>query len=296
LLFIYKLTIILKSTQVGANIFANAAQLIKKEKCVGEKNYKFMNSILKTISETKLDEIAALKRDGFSTDRSDAPGGFIKALLNREPITLIAEIKKASPSKGLIRENFNPSQLAAEYERGGADCLSVLTDKKYFSGDIENVKLARAVCSLPILRKDFIIDPIQVVETYHTGADAMLLIAAMLEQNQLNDLYLQARGLGLDVLVETHNELEMEMAINCQARMIGINNRNLNTFEVDLKTTDRLAQLAPENSLLVSESGIFTHGDILRVKNAGVNAVLVGESLMRQNDVADAVKNLLNIQ
>jgi len=234
-----------------------------------------MNSILKTISETKLDEIAALKRNGFSTDRRDALRGFIKTLTNRESIALIAEIKKASPSKGLIRENFNPSQLAAEYEKGGANCLSVLTDKKYFSGGIENVNLARTTCSLPILRKDFIIDPIQVVETYHAGADAMLLIAAMLEQNQLNDLYLQARELGLDVLVETHNELEMEMAINCQARMIGINNRNLNTFEVDLKTTDLLAKLLPKGALLVSESGIFTFDDVKRVENAGARTIIL---------------------
>ena len=252
-----------------------------------------MNSILKTITESKLEEIAALKRKGFSTDRCDLPEGFIKALMNREPIALIAEIKKASPSKGIIRENFNPAELAADYEKGGANCLSVLTDKKYFSGNIENVKLARSSCSLPILRKDFIIDPVQVAETYHIGADAMLLIAAMLEQNQLNDLYLQARDFGLDVLVETHNELEMEMAINCKARLIGINNRNLNTFEVNLKTTDRLAQLAPENSLLVSESGIFTFDDVKRVKNAGASAILVGESLMRQDDVADAVRKLL---
>ncbi|MCK5853217.1 indole-3-glycerol-phosphate synthase, partial [bacterium] len=149
---------------------------------------------------------------------------------------------------------------------------------------------------LPVLRKDFIISPIQVEETYRIDADAILLIAAMLEQSQLNELYLQARELGLDVLVETHNEMEMEMAINCGARMIGINNRNLNTFDVDLKTTDLLAQLAPENSLLVSESGILSYDDVKRVENAGANAILVGESLMRQNDVANATKKLLNTQ
>jgi len=254
-----------------------------------------MNNILKTISETKFDEIATLKRKGISDDRTDEPRGFIAPLTNKDPIALIAEIKKASPSKGIIREDFNPSKLAADYEKGGADCLSVLTDRKYFSGDNKNINLARSSCSIPVLRKDFIIDPIQVEETYRIGADAMLLIAAMLEQNQLNELYLQARELELDVLVETHNEKEMEMAINCGARMIGINNRNLNTFDVNLKTTDQLAQLAPENSLLVSESGIFSYDDILRVKNAGADAILVGESLMRQDDVATAVKNLLNI-
>ena len=254
-----------------------------------------MNNILKTISKTKFDEIAALKLKGISSQRTDMPRGFINALMNREPIALIAEIKKASPSKGIIRENFNPPQLAIDYEKGGANCLSVLTDTKYFSGCIENVNLARSACSLPILRKDFIIDPIQVEETYQIGADAMLLIAAMLDQNLLNELYLQARNLGLDVLVETHNELEMEMAINCGAQLIGINNRNLNTFEVDLKTTARLAKLAPKNSLLVSESGIFTFEDVEKVKMAGANAVLVGESLMRQDDVCEAVKKLLNI-
>ncbi len=252
-----------------------------------------MNNILKTISETKLDEIATLKRKGISAERTDIPRRFISALTNCKPIGLIAEIKKASPSRGIIREDFNPEKLAADYEKGGADCLSVLTDQKYFSGDKKNIHLARSSCILPVLRKDFIISPIQVEETYCTGADAMLLIAAMLEQNQLNELYLQARGLGLDILVETHNEMEMEMAINCGARMIGINNRNLNTFDVDLKTTDRLAQLAPENSLLVSESGIFTFDDVERVKEAGAKAILVGESLMRQNDVSNAVRKLL---
>lgn len=255
-----------------------------------------MNNILKTISETKLDEIATLEREGISAERTDIPRKFINALTNRKPVGLIAEIKKASPSKGIIREDFNPLKLAADYEKGGADCLSVLTDQKYFSGDNQNIHLARSASLLPVLRKDFIISPIQVEETYRIDADAILLIAAMLEQSQLNELYLQARELGLDVLVETHNEMEMEMAINCGARMIGINNRNLNTFDVDLKTTDLLAQLAPENSLLVSESGILSYDDVKRVENAGANAILVGESLMRQNDVANATKKLLNTQ
>ncbi|RLD10810.1 MAG: indole-3-glycerol phosphate synthase TrpC [Chlamydiae bacterium] len=253
-----------------------------------------MNNILKIILETKLDEIAKLKLKGIPAERIDMPRGFISALTDKEPIGLIAEIKKASPSKGIIREDFNPSQLASDYERGGADCLSILTDKKYFSGDNENIHLARAVCSLPVLRKDFIIHPIQVEETYKIGADAILLIAAMLEQSQLNELYLQAHDFGLDVLVETHNEKEMEMAINCGTRLIGINNRNLNTFEVDLETTDRLSELTPKKSLLVSESGIFTFADIARVKSAGAKAVLVGESLMRQEDVSDAVRTLLS--
>ena len=255
-----------------------------------------MNNILKTISETKLDEIATLEREGISAERTDIPRKFINALTNRKPVGLIAEIKKASPSRGIIREDFNPLKLAADYEKGGADCLSVLTDQKYFSGDNQNIHLARSASLLPVLRKDFIISPIQVEETYRIDADAILLIAAMLEQSQLNELYLQARELGLDVLVETHNEMEMEMAINCGARMIGINNRNLNTFDVDLKTTDLLAQLAPENSLLVSESGILSYDDVKRVENAGANAILVGESLMRQNDVANATKKLLNTQ
>jgi len=253
-----------------------------------------MNNILKTIYETKLDEISILKLKGISSRRTDVPRGFINTLINFESIALIAEIKKASPSKGIIREDFNPSQLAGEYEKGGANCLSVLTDEKFFSGNIVNVNLARSSSSLPVLRKDFIVDSIQVEETYQIGADAMLLIAAMLDQNLLNDLYLQARELGLDVLVETHNELEMEMAINCGAQLIGINNRNLNNFNVDLNTTDRLAKLAPENSLLVSESGIFTFEDVKRVKNAGAKAILVGESLMRQENVSEAVKKLFS--
>ena len=252
-----------------------------------------MNSILQKIKNTKLDEVVKLNREGIRAERYDTVRDFTKALENREPLALIAEIKKASPSKGIIREDFNPSRLAADYEKGGANCLSVLTDVNYFSGSVENVKLARENSSLPILRKDFIIAPIQVEETFKIGADAMLLIAAMLEQSQLNDLYLHAKEYNLSVLVETHNESEMEMAIKCGAKLIGINNRNLDTFDVDLSTTDRLAKLAPKNSLLVSESGIFTFDDITRVKNAGANAVLVGEALMRQDDVAAAVKNLM---
>lgn len=253
-----------------------------------------MNEILKKITETKNEEVEKLNRVGFQSKRYDVPKKFIEALTNREPIGLIAEIKKASPSKGIIRENFNPALLAKDYETGGANCLSVLTDEKYFMGKKEYINLARENSSLPILRKDFIIAPIQIEESYAIGADAILLIAALLSQSQLNDLYLQAKEYGLDVLVETHNENEMEMAIKCGAKLIGINNRNLNTFEVDLKTTERLANLAPKNALLVSESGIFTYDDIIRVKNAGANAVLVGESLMRQADVTAAVKKLLN--
>ena len=253
-----------------------------------------MNSILEKITETKKDEVDKLHREGVLSKRYDMPKPFVEALAGREPIALIAEIKKASPSKGIIRKDFTPAQLAADYERGGANCLSVLTDEKYFMGKKEYIRSARENSSLPILRKDFIIAPIQIEESYAIGADAILLIAAILSQSQLNDLYIQAKEYGLDVLVETHNESEMEMAIKCGAKLIGINNRNLNSFEVDLKVTERLSKLAPKNALLVSESGIFTFDDIMRVKNAGAQAILVGESLMRQDDVAAAVKNLLN--
>ncbi len=252
-----------------------------------------MNTILETIAETKRAEAALLRRKGIAHERADDLRGFHDALLGGKPIGLIAEIKKASPSKGIIRQDFDVPALAAAYEQGGAHCLSVLTDKRYFAGDNKNVAIARSASSLPVLRKEFIIDPIQVEETYHIGADAMLLIVAILDWAQFADLYAQAQDLGLDVLVETHNEYEMELAVDCGARLIGINNRNLRNFTVTLDTTERLARLAPEDATLVSESGIFTRADVERVKKAGASAVLVGESLMRQDDVAAATRALL---
>jgi len=252
-----------------------------------------MSSILDTICATKRDEIAALRRGGASARREDAPRGFLAALKDRAPIAIIAEIKKASPSKGVIRIDFDPAAIAAAYAAGGAHCLSVLTDRQYFQGDNGNIALARAACPLPVLRKDFIIDQLQVDESFHSGADALLLIVAILEQAQLEDLFQQARSLGLDVLVEIHNEAELERATALGAPLIGINNRDLRDFTVTLATTTRLARRAPPGALLVSESGIFTRADIEIVRKAGASAVLVGEALMRQADIEAAVRALL---
>ena len=255
-----------------------------------------MNTILDTISATKRDEVASLRRTGITTERTDTPRGFLAALKNRAPIGLIAEIKKASPSKGIIREQFDPTAIAAAYARGGAHCLSVLTDRVYFQGDNAFVSMARTACTLPVLRKEFIVHPIQIEESFAIGADALLLIVAMLEPAQLDDLFLHARARGLDVLVEVHDEREMERALALHAPLVGINNRNLHDFSVTLETTRRVAKLATPAMTLVSESGIFTRADIDQVKQAGAAAILVGESLMRQDDLEAAVRNLLDGQ
>jgi indole-3-glycerol phosphate synthase len=252
-----------------------------------------MNTILDTICKRKREEITTLKRSGIVTERTTLVRPFLASLQNNEPIGLIAELKKASPSKGLIRPEFNPEQLAAAYEQGGAHCMSVLTDRDFFQGDPRNLFLARFSASLPALRKDFIIDPLQVEESYRLEADAILLIAAILDQSLLKELYAMAREKNMDVLVEVHDENEMERVLQTDAELIGINNRNLKDFSVTLETTERLAQMVPAGKTLVSESGIYTRADIDRVKAAGASAVLVGESLMRQEDVSEAVKILL---
>lgn len=252
-----------------------------------------MKNILDTICEHKREEIVTLRRTGIGAERTTQVRPFLSSLQDKDPVGLIAELKKASPSKGLIRQDFNPEQLAMAYEQGGADCLSVLTDRDFFQGDPHNLRLARSVTALPALRKDFIIDPLQVEESYHLGADAILLIAAILGQTRLEELYAMARDMNMDVLVEVHDKREMERVLQTSAELIGINNRNLKDFSVTLETTERLAQMVPPGKTLVSESGIYTRTDIDRVKAAGASAVLVGESLMRQDDVSKAVRALL---
>jgi len=252
-----------------------------------------MNTILDTICKRKREEIATLKRTGIAAERTTQIRPFLSALQDNEPLGLIAELKKASPSKGLIRQEFNPEKLAAAYEQGGANCMSVLTDRDFFQGDPRNLYLARSAAVLPALRKDFIIDPLQVEESYQLEADAILLIVAILEQSLLEDLYAMAREMKMDVLVEVHDEHEMERVLQTDAELIGINNRNLKDFSVTLETTERLAQMVPAGKTLVSESGIYTRSDIDRVKTAGAAAVLVGESLMRQDNVSEAVRTLL---
>jgi len=214
-----------------------------------------------------------------------------RAATNR--FALITEIKKASPSKGLIRAEFNPADHARAYEAGGAACLSVLTDGPSFQGDPQFLKEARAACALPVLRKDFMIDPYQIAEARAWGADCILLIMACLSFDQTAELYTAAQNFGLEAIFEVHNEAELDQALQNDARMIGINNRNLKTFETDLTTTARLATQISAEELVIAESGISTTADLETLSAAGAGAFLVGESLMRQPDVERATRALL---
>lgn len=260
-----------------------------------------MSDILEKILTVKREEIAVLKKLRSEADllaeataRKDIRG-FANTLRERiaaKQNAVIAEIKKASPSKGIIREDFKPAEIATSYAAHGAACLSVLTDKQFFHGSPDYLRQARAACALPVLRKDFMIDPFQVINARAMGADCILLIVSALSDAQLKELEETSFSLGMDVLIEVHDRAELERALNLKSPLIGINNRNLRTFEVDLKNTIELINDVPADRMLITESGIHTRDDVVRMNGHEVYGFLVGEAFMREEDPGVALERL----
>lgn len=256
-----------------------------------------MSDILNKIIEVKIEEVAqAQMRQSYASLRSDVEGNReaqqsirefetnLRQKVAAQQAAVIAEIKKASPSKGIIREHFVPAEIAVSYAEHGAACLSVLTDEKFFQGAPEYLKQARAACTLPVLRKDFMIAPYQVYQARHWGADCILLIVAALDHGLMAELEACAHELGMDVLVEVHNGEELDAALKLKTNLVGINNRNLRTFEVSLDTTLGLLPRIPNDKLIITESGIFTREDVAMMRDANVNSFLVGEAFMRAQE------------
>ncbi|WP_298053461.1 indole-3-glycerol phosphate synthase TrpC [uncultured Paenalcaligenes sp.] len=260
-----------------------------------------MNDILAKILQTKKEEVAAARQLRSEADllreaksRKDVRG-FARALqykISQDKPAIIAEVKKASPSKGIIRENFNPTEIATSYAAHGAACLSVLTDMQYFQGSYDHLRQARAACALPILRKDFMVDPYQIIHARAIGADCILLIVAALSLNQLLEYEALANELGMDVLVEVHDQAELDIALNMKSVLLGINNRDLRTFETSIQNTIQLLDLIPEDKLVITESGILNADDVKTMRDHKVNAFLVGEAFMRQPDPGVALEQL----
>lgn len=267
-----------------------------------------MSDVLERILAVKREELATaraarpladLRREAEAAGRAPgdarAPRGFERALratLATGRAAVIAEVKKASPSKGVLRDDFDPAAIAASYERGGAACLSVLTDARFFQGATQALIAARAACTLPVLRKDFLVDPYQVYEARAMGADCVLLIVAALDDARLVELEACALGLGMDVLVEAHDAAELDRALRLRTPLVGINNRDLRTFEVSLETTLSQLHRIPADRLVVTESGILAEADVRRMREAGVGAFLVGEAFMRAPEPGQALAQL----
>jgi indole-3-glycerol phosphate synthase len=260
-----------------------------------------MANILDTIIATKFEEIKESQKikslDQLKDELRNAsqPRGFVKAIetqLKKNKAAVIAEIKKASPSKGVIRENFNPKEIAISYEKGGATCLSVLTDQQYFQGHANYLKEARAACSLPVLRKDFMVDSYQIYEARAMGADCILLIVAALPLDLMQELEEITHSLNMNVLIEVHNQEELDLALQLKTPLLGINNRNLKTFDVSLATTFDLIENISSDKIIVTESGIFNSSDVKLMQEHNVNTFLIGEAFMRESDPGHSLKTL----